>query len=250
MGLRSFYHQDMAEDLTDILGSWPREPGNFQVREVVAEDGRPLLQVRIDMGVVQMEVEGRPDGAPSVLERLQQDADEPSQLDAATCRALRDEAVMIHHRYVALFSIKRFEAVASDVRHNLRILDLCLHCAEAERDRNAMEHLRPQILTMGVRADAEAAMAANQPRSAMEALDLGLAELTAILGPKGIEQSNEVQLLRGMRDLLVPKLPSSQRVELEQRLESALAAENYELAAILRDELRMMATSERDSGRG
>ena len=103
---------------------------------------------------------------------------------------------------------------------------------------------------MGIRADAEAAMASNQPRVAMEALDRGLAELTAILGPQGIEQSNEVQLLRGMRDLLVPKLPSSQRVELEQRLESALAAENYELAAILRDELRMMDTSGGDSERG
>ena len=240
----------MSEDLSDVLVSWPREPGKFQVREVVAEDGRTLLQVRIDMGIVQMEIEGRPDGAPSVLERLQEEHDEPPRLDAATCRALRDEAVMIHHRYVALFSVKRFEAVAADVRHNLRILDLCLHCAEHERDRNAMEHLRPQILTMGIRADAEAAMASNQPRVAMEALDRGLAELTSILGPQGIEQSNEVQLLRGMRDLLVPKLPSSQRVELEQRLESALAAENYELAAILRDELRMMDTSSGDSERG
>jgi protein-arginine kinase activator protein McsA len=43
-----------------------------------------------------------------------------------------------------------------------------------------------------------------------------------------------------MRDALVPKLPLSQRAELRQRLEAAIAAENYELAAILRDELRML----------
>ena len=43
-----------------------------------------------------------------------------------------------------------------------------------------------------------------------------------------------------MREMLVPKLPSSQRVELEERLQAALDDENYELAAILRDELRMM----------
>ncbi|MCZ6836011.1 MAG: UvrB/UvrC motif-containing protein, partial [Planctomycetota bacterium] len=54
------------------------------------------------------------------------------------------------------------------------------------------------------------------------------------------EQANEVALLRGMRDVLVPKLPSSQRVELQQRIQGAIAAENFELAAILRDELRMM----------
>ncbi|MCH2148156.1 MAG: UvrB/UvrC motif-containing protein [Phycisphaerales bacterium] len=240
----------MMDDVSDFLASWPREPGQFQVRAVTAEDGRQLVQVRIDMGVVQMEAHGRPDGLPSVLERLEAHQEARTVLDAATCRALRDEAVMVHHRYVAMFNLKQFDAVVRDVRHNLRILDLCSRHAELERDRNAMEHLRPQILTMGVRADAEAAMAGNQPRLAMEAIDRGLAELTVILGPQDLEKSNEVQLLRGMRDLLVPKLPSSQRAELEERLTAALDAENYELAAILRDELRLMAAAKRSGERG
>ena len=237
------------DDVSDFLAAWPREPGQFQVRAVTADDGRQLLQVRIDMGVVQMEVDGRTDGLPSVLERLETDQQSTTVLDTTTCRALRDEAVMVHHRYVAMFNLKQFDAVVRDVRHNLRILDLCLRCAELERDRNAMEHLRPQILTMGVRADAEAAMAGNQPKLAMEAIDRGLAELTTILGPQALEQSNEVQLLRGMRDLLVPKLPSSQRAELEDRLTAALDAENYELAAILRDELRLMDAARRSAER-
>ena len=147
---------------------------------------------------------------------------------------------MVHHRYVALFHLKQFDGVVRDVRHNLRILDLCKRFAQEERDRTAMEHLRPQILTMGIRADADAALAQKKPRIAMEVIDRGLAELTSLLGPQAIEHSNEVQLLRKMRDLLVPRLPSSQRVELEQRLSAALAAENYELAAILRDELKML----------
>ena len=53
-------------------------------------------------------------------------------------------------------------------------------------------------------------------------------------------EPNEVQLLRGMRDALIPKLPVSQRNELQERLRAALDSENYELAAILRDELRML----------
>lgn len=240
----------MNDDVSEFLASWPREPGQFQVRAVVAEDGRQLLQVRIDMGVVQMEVQGRPDGLPSVLERIEAVHEPETVLDPATCRALRDEAVLVHHRYVALFNLKQFGGVTRDVRHNLRILDLCFRCGEMERDRTAMEHLRPQILTMGVRADAEAAMTGNQPRLAMETIDRGLAELTTLLGPKGIEQSNEVQLLRGMRDLLVPRLPASQRVELEERLSSALEAENYELAAILRDELRLMEVAKPSTERG
>jgi protein-arginine kinase activator protein McsA len=47
-------------------------------------------------------------------------------------------------------------------------------------------------------------------------------------------------MLREMRDGLVPKLPVSQKAELRQRLEAAIVSENFELAAILRDELRML----------
>ena len=47
-------------------------------------------------------------------------------------------------------------------------------------------------------------------------------------------------MLEGMRDVLQPKLPSSQRHELDRRLKAALEAENYELAAILRDEIRQL----------
>src|SRR5690606_7903020 len=54
------------------------------------------------------------------------------------------------------------------------------------------------------------------------------------------EQSSEVQALRGMRSALTPKLPVSQSAELRQRLKQALETENFELAAILRDELRLL----------
>ena len=47
-------------------------------------------------------------------------------------------------------------------------------------------------------------------------------------------------MLEGMRDVLQPQLPISLRHDLEQRLLGALASENYELAAILRDELRQL----------
>jgi protein-arginine kinase activator protein McsA len=41
-------------------------------------------------------------------------------------------------------------------------------------------------------------------------------------------------------DALALKLPASQRLEIERRLREAVMSENYELAAILRNELRMM----------
>ncbi|MEE2719313.1 MAG: UvrB/UvrC motif-containing protein [Planctomycetota bacterium] len=235
-------------DLTRFLSHWPRTTGEFQVRELQADDGRMLLQVRIDLGVIQMEAEGRPDGQRPGGHRSLVDAaadrsareDGPLVLDAQECRAVRDEAVQFYHRYVAFFNLNRFEAVIRDADHALRCLDLCRDHAGSEDDRRRLEHLRPQVFTMKVRAAAELAMSHRQPRAAMAAIDQGLSELEELLGPDAARRSNEVHLLRGMREMLVPKLPSSQRVELEERLQAALDDENYELAAILRDELRMM----------
>ena len=80
--------------------------------------------------------------------------------------------------------------------------------------------------------------------AALAAIDHGLAELRSYLdtSEQGVsyEQANEVQVLRGMREALVPKLPVSQQTELQERLQAALDAENYELAAVLRDELRLL----------
>ena len=55
-----------------------------------------------------------------------------------------------------------------------------------------------------------------------------------------IEATPEIQFLKGMRDMFVPRLPSSQRQEMEERLAAAIDAENYELAAILRNEIRQL----------
>ena len=80
--------------------------------------------------------------------------------------------------------------------------------------------------------------------AAIHALDEGLEALRMYFSERGqpqmFEQSSEVEMLKGMRDALVPKLPVSQKAELRQRLARALEQENYELAAILRDELKQL----------
>ena len=73
----------------------------------------------------------------------------------------------------------------------------------------------------------------------MSAIDTGLEELKLALGPAW-EQANETQLLRGMKEALIPQLPPSERADIKERLAAAIASENFELAAILRDELRLL----------
>lgn len=249
----------MSLDLSKMLQDWPYEPGKLNVRLIEGDDGESRIQMRLDLGVLQMHTEGRPDGArPRGFESLldyheaRQDDHQAENhshqgfvLSGDDCRELREEAVQYYHRYMALLVLEDFEGVVRDTTRNLRVLDLCAKHAETEADRQALEPFRAYITMMRARALASQALKDNEPKAALHAIDEGLDALRQHFVDSGndgaFDASSEVQLLRGMREALVPKLPVSQKAELNRRLEAALKEENYELAAILRDEIKNMA---------
>ena len=49
-------------DIDSLLRAWEYRPGEVTARLVKTRSGRQVLQMRIDMGVVQMETDLRPDG--------------------------------------------------------------------------------------------------------------------------------------------------------------------------------------------
>ena len=49
-------------DIDETLRDWPFEPGAISARLVEAADGRHVVQMRVEMGLIQMEVDHRPDG--------------------------------------------------------------------------------------------------------------------------------------------------------------------------------------------
>ncbi len=52
----------MAKDIHSILDGWEFHPGKISVRIVPGDDGRDKIQLRLDLGLLQMEFDGRPDG--------------------------------------------------------------------------------------------------------------------------------------------------------------------------------------------
>ena len=50
------------QDIDFLLHDWPFQPGVISARLIDAGDGREVMQMRIEMGVLQMETTGRPDG--------------------------------------------------------------------------------------------------------------------------------------------------------------------------------------------
>ena len=230
-------------DISTILQEWPYIHGKLNVRLIEGADGRELLQLRIELGVVQMELRGRPDGVlqdgyPSLLALLEERGTEGG-VDPDMCRRLREEGVQRSHRAAALFSLNRFEDVIRDCNRNLDVFDLCKYNASDEHDRNALEQFRPAVIALRTRASAEWAISLENTIDAMASIDEGLAILQELFGDDA-DESNEVQLLRGMKEALVPRLPTSERADLKERLATAIMNENYELAAILRDEIRLL----------
>lgn len=266
----------MKRDITNLLKEWPYEPGKVNARLVAGNDGLPRVQVRLDLGLLQMFADGRPDGErpfgyESLLEYFEDklDLNQPKAEDEAAgagpaesapapaealslspedCRGIREEAAQYYQRYVACLVLEDFDRVIRDTTRNLRALDLCAKHAQTEQDRAMLEQFRPYITMMRARALASQAIRDNELKAAVLALDEALDALRRYFADQGrpqmFEQSNEVTMLRGMREALVPKLPISQEAELRQRLHRALETENYELAAILRDELKQIKKNE------
>ena len=106
----------MSLDLNTLLEGWPHEPGQIRVRKIQGIDGTDKIQLRLDLGLIQMEMTGRPDGArphgsASLLdwhrERAEaaQAAGESFTLSADDCGELHQEGIQYYHRYLALFQL-------------------------------------------------------------------------------------------------------------------------------------------------
>jgi UvrB/UvrC motif-containing protein len=263
----------VERDITKLLEEWPFTPGQISVRLIEGQDHEPRIQVRLDLGLLQMKVDGRPDGQrphdcdsfleyqenqlqqiaqsgspeTSISAEIEEDEEADTQLrflDADDCRQLREEAQQYYHRYIALLVLEDFESVARDTSRNLRVLDFFRDHAIDEDDQLAMEGHRPYVMMMRARALASHAVKHEENKAAINAIDDGLESLRLYYKSTDQEdlfdEAGEVEMLREMRDGLIPKLPVSQKAELRQRLEAAIVSENFELAAILRDELRML----------
>ncbi|MSR29053.1 MAG: hypothetical protein EXS03_05690 [Phycisphaerales bacterium] len=160
-----------------------------------------------------------------------------------TCHELRREAAQFHQRAAAFLTLGEHTLAALDCARNIEAVAEVRRRCPAEFEAQGFEGVRCAAILLRTRSLATAAVRANKAGSAIKVIDAGLTELgtSAWAGGGGsFERMSDESILRAMRDSLVPRLPSSQRVELEERLAAALRAENYELAAILKSELRQI----------
>ncbi|MGC4032905.1 MAG: UvrB/UvrC motif-containing protein [Tepidisphaeraceae bacterium] len=247
---------ESEKDLGQILAGWAYEPGTINVRRITGLDGLPKLQMRLELGLLQMEVTGRPDGQrphgfESLLEYHHHRLTEARQksggilegfaLSPDDCSQLREEAAMYYQRYLSLFVLGDFPAVVRDTSRNLRVLDLCGQYAVQEQDRILLEQYRPYIVMMRTRAAASILFKDQKLNEALATVREGLSQIRAFFDKFGqseaFARSEEVKVLKRFAREIKRKLPVGVVERLERKLKKAVAAEEYELAAKLRDEI-------------
>lgn len=258
----------MNFDISQLLDSWDYQAGQIVVRKFKGKDGKEKIQLRVDLGLLQMNACGRPDGKlpcghESLLEHFQarlqkfkaehSDSDDGFKLSAEDCARLQQEAIQYHHRYICLFQLKEYDSVLRDTQRNIEVFDFVERYAEHPELAWALQQLRPQLLMMQIRALGSKRMDGNDYDGAIRAVEEGLEEIRTFYREHGrtdlIEQSGEIQSLEGWIQELQKEhrnhKPLSEKEKLEHALQDAVKREDYEKAAAVRDALKSLTEQQK-----
>lgn len=243
----------MSLDLESLLRDWPHEPGQIKVRKIRGDDGEEKLQMRLDLGLIQMNLWGRPDGErPHACESLleyhaerAQDAEAAGleyELTEDDCAELQQEAIQYYHRYVALFQIEDFEAVVRDTQHNLEIFDLMGKYADIDDNSGSLQQVRPYVIMMNTRARASIELEREDFAAAVARIEEGMSSISAFFEGEGqvelAAKSQEMSFLTEWLAEVREHKPMSTVEKMEREMREAIAREAYERAAELRDAIR------------
>jgi hypothetical protein len=266
-------------DISPILNDWPYLPDDITVRVIEGDDGRRKIQLRLDLGVLQMEFDGRPDGrrihdAESWFEyhqRRQRDHDAANPdgasyvLEPEDCAELLREGVQYYHRYVCFWHLGYYELCARDTERNLRLFAFVRGHARHDRDKLRFDQWRPYVTMMHARAVATPLVELEQWDAAERVLDAGIRGIERFLEEYNqVHQAGkvgELTFLRRWKEEIAAKIktlgaaaeadeamhpsPVDRIAELRAEIESAIADERYEEAALLRDELKLLESAVR-----
>jgi len=245
----------MSLDLNTILKDWPHESGAIKVRKILGLDGREKLQLRIDLGVLQMEMTGRPDGVrpngcESLLAYHQQRAvraeerGEDYDLTPEQCAELQQEGIQYYHRYLSLFQINEFAGVVRDTQRNLDLFSFVTEHTDREELSWTMQQFRPYVLMMNTRAKASILLGQGKFAEAMDQIQRGRDGIAEFFqgssAPELVSKSSEIAFLDEWLEEVKAKRPLSKLEIMQREMESAIAGELYERAAELRDAIKIL----------
>jgi hypothetical protein len=245
----------MNDDIHHILETWRYDPSeDITVRLIEGDDGTPKIQMRVDMGVIQMNLDGHPAGEKtgrfdSWLEYYESArneyessrVDDYFSLSSEDCSKLRREGVQYYYRYLSLLKLRDFTRVVRDTDRNMRLFAFVRKYAAKEVDKWSLDQFRPYVIMMNTRAKVSITLSDENEKTidnALEYCDEGIGGILCFFNEYGlaseIENSVELSILKALKSELLQKKPES----LDEKLQRAIQEERFEDAALLRDEMK------------
>lgn len=253
----------MRRDIDDALKGWPSnsEPGEIMAREVRAKDGRKILQVRVELGLLQMEVEGRPDGARpegflTYLDYLRHLAESRKvrrrsaktsppidwEMSGENCIEADREFLQFYHRRVAWLALQRYDHAVEDADHTLALMDFIGRYAPGAEYVAHHERFRGVVLFHRTQAAAALALEYHRPEDAIDAIHEGIKRLHQHLKAWDEEEDDseedelEMEFGGGAFQGDIPSVPDALLIEQLRQLELEIRR-NFEVEKTLRERL-------------
>jgi len=226
-----------ARDIDALLASWPFRPGEVNARMVKAAGGREVIQMRVDMGLLQLETEFRPDGerpggADTYFDYLVGEVireGDDFELSDEQCTEADREFVQFYHRRVCWLSLREYARAAKDADHSLAFMDFVREHSPDEEWTLSHEQYRPFVLFHRVQAGALAALEDDGPEAAICEINAGLDRFRDLFEEyDAADQFAEDELvlrLEEMRENVRSRYDVG--FTLDEQLAEAVRAENY-----------------------
>ena len=271
--LRSRIGRSVSKDISDTINGWDFDPDRVSVRIVTGDDGRDKIQLRLDLGLLQMEMDGRPDGRRvhdceswlAYFQRLQTTHDArhpdglPFALESEDCALLLREGVQYYHRYLSFWHLERYELCARDTNRNLRLFAFVREHARHTKDKLQFDQWRPYVTMMHARAVATPLISLRDYAAALTVIDAGISGIRRFLEDydqaENADNCPELRQLTHWREELEAKRPAKLPLEpenplarLQADLERAINEERFEEAARLRDLIRRQGEGPLNAG--
>lgn len=261
----------MKVDISHLLESWDYHAGQLAVRKFTGDDGVEKLQMRLDLGILQMNTDGRPDGKLPMgfgswfdfhADRLEKHkaenngSDENFSLSGQDITRLQQEAIQFHHRYICFYQLGEYDKVARDAERNLKVFDFVDEFAETEELSWSLQQFRPQLIMMLTRAEGSLSIETGELTQAVEVINEGLEALKEFYidfeRQDLLDNSGEIHSLEQWLEEIestaendpgakpVASTPQTEIERLESLLKDAIKCEDYERAAEVRDQINRL----------
>jgi hypothetical protein len=256
---------DVSKDLTDMLVSWPLNSKSVNARIITGDDNEPQLQLRLDCGILQMTLDGRPDGlqphkCQTMLEYMERrlelpDFDKSKGFSRREWTELDREMTQYYHRRVGLLTVAGnaqdidknddlatscYRRAVRDAEFTLQGMDFINENSDDEEFVEIHERFRPFVLWHRTIAMTQQRILNKDFDLAIEQVKLGMGNIAKVYEDHGL-----AKWLKHDPSMLELKHLEKQirkryniQATLGEQLQDALANENYEKAATIRDQLK------------